>query len=323
MVRFLLCGAVLAAAALPAAASAQLGEKLDCAADKAEPGFKQLFADALIGDGDNSAFERLMAQFSVVADGCTAGFALDAAQKKAYLDYGVSGILHEWLTARLASHGLSASIIDKALDFGPGRINPALSGGMDEAHVQILVQAFMESGIDTESLSPSAWETVGTYAALSSIYWRQRLQLSLWTVKVIPTPVVAGAATPGPAAPEPPPEPAVAAPPPVETVPAPAPEPAIAAPPPAEAVPAPVPEPTPEPAIVAPPPAETVPAPAPEPAPEPEPVISAPPPAEASPAPVPEPKPEPAIAVPPPAEADPAPSPEPAPSAEVRSSPGR
>lgn len=342
MIRFLLCGAALAAAALPVSASAQLGDKLDCAVDHAEPGFRHLLAEALIGDGDNSSFDRLMAQFSVIADGCTAGFALDAAQKKAYLDYGVSRILHEWLITRLASYGLPAAIIDQTLDFGPGHINPSLSGGMGEEHVQILVQAFMESGIDTESIKPSAWETVGTYAALSSIYWRQRQQLSLWPVTAIPAPAAADAVTPGPVAPEPAPAAAIADPAPTQADAAPTPEPApqveIATPPPADekvnpvqeppseaAIAAPPvteasipPAPDPESAMVAPPPAEAIPAGLSEPTLEP-----VPSPTEASPAPEPGPTPEPAAVTPLPAEAAPAPSPEPAPPAEVRSSPER
>jgi hypothetical protein len=235
MLRFLWCSGMLAAAMLPVAASAQLGDKLDCAVDRAEPAFRTLLADALIGDGGNSGSERLIGQFSTIADACTAGFTLDAAQKKAYLDYGVSRILREWLISRLAGYGLSGSTIDTALDFGPGRSNPRLSGEMGEEQVKILVQAFIEGGIDAENLSSPAWESVGTYAAVSSIYWRQRQALSAWTV--IPRALLAE------------------------------PEQAVAATPPVEAVAAPVPaQPTPE-AAIAPPPAEAERAPSPEPVP--------------------------------------------------------
>ena len=200
MIRFWMCGAVLAAAMLPAAASAQLGDKLDCAVDRAEPPFKNLLAEALIGDGDNLGFERLLGQFSTIADSCTAGFVLDAAQKKAYLDYGVSRILREWLTSRLTSYGLSATAIDTALDFGPGRSNPRLSGEMSEDQVKILVQAFMEGGVDIESLGSPAWESVGTYAAVSSIYWRQRQALSAWTVMPLSLLAAPESTPPGPIA---------------------------------------------------------------------------------------------------------------------------
>ena len=211
MIRFWMCGAVLAAAMLPAAASAQLGDKLDCAVDRAEPPIKNLLAEALIGDGDNLGFERLLGQFSTIADSCTAGFVLDAAQKKAYLDYGVSRILREWLTSRLTSYGLSATAIDTALDFGPGRSNPRLSGEMSEDQVKILVQAFMEGGVDIESLGSPAWESVGTYAAVSSIYWRQRQALSAWTVMPLSLLAAPESTPPGPIASAP--EPATTAPP--------------------------------------------------------------------------------------------------------------
>ena len=301
MIRFLLSGAALALAAMPVAASAQLGDKLDCAVDKAEPPFKNLLAEALIGDGENLGFERLLGQFSTIADSCTSGFVLDAAQKKAYLDYGVSRILRDWLTSRLASYGLSATAIDTALDFGPGRSNPRLSGEMSEDQVKILVQAFMEGGVDTESLSSPAWESVGTYAAVSSIYWRQRQALSAWTV--MPLSLLA--------------EPERAKP--ASVAPAAGLEPAVAAPPPAVAVSAPAP--TFEPVVSAPASAEPSPVSAQELAPEP--VVAAPPPMEAIPTPVPEPTPEAPIATEPPAEAAPAPSPESAPPVEVRSSPER
>lgn len=269
MIRFLLSGATLALAAMPVAASAQLGDKLDCAVDKAEPPFKNLLAEALIGDGENLGFERLLGQFSTIADSCTSGFVLDAVQKKAYLDYGVSRILRDWLTSRLASYGLSATAIDTALDFGPGRSNPRLSGEMSEDQVKILVQAFMEGGVDTESLSSPAWESVGTYAAVSSIYWRQRQALSAWTVMPLSLLAEPERTKPASVAPAAGVEPAVAAPPPAVAVSAPAPtfEPVVSAPASAEPSPAPAPEPTPEAPIATAPPAEAAPAPSPESAP--------------------------------------------------------
>lgn len=320
MIRFWVCGAALATAAMPVAASAQLGDKLDCAVERAEPPFKNLLAEALIGDGDNLGFERLLGQFSTIADSCAAGFTLDDAQKKAYLDYGVSSVLREWLIRRLASYGLSATAIDTALDFGPGRSNPRLSGEMSEDQVKILVQAFMEDGVDTESLSSPAWESVGTYAAVSSIYWRQRQALSAWTVMPLSLLAAPESAKPAPAEQPAVPEPVVAVPSPSPAAPAPvsAPEPVIPTPP-VEAIDAPVPELASEPVITAPPPTEAVPEPAPEPVSQP--TIAPPPLAEASPAPVPEPTPEPVAVMPPPAEAAPVSSPEPAPSAKVRSSP--
>lgn len=240
MIRFLVSGAALALAAMPVTASAQLGDKLDCAVERAEPPFKNLLAEALIGDGDNLGFERLLGQFSTIADSCAADFTFDATQKKAYLDYGVSSVLREWLIRRLASYGLSATAIDTALDFGRGRSNPRLSGEMSEDQVKILVQAFMEDGVDTESLSSPAWESVGTYAAVSSIYWRQRQVLSAWTVMPLSLLAAPESAKPAPAEQPAVPEPVVAAPSPSPSPAAPAPESApeavISAPPPAEAI---------------------------------------------------------------------------------------
>lgn len=200
MVRLWLCGAVLAIAALPTAISAQSpvpsGTVLDCAVDRADPGLRRSLAGAMMGEGDDAAFDALLGRFSIIADGCTAGLALSDAQKKTYRDYGVARILRDWLAGELAGYGLSGATVDEALDFGPGRRNPALSGAMSEPQVKTLVQAFIEGGIDAENLSPQAWNAVGTYAAASSIYWSRREQLSASTIGTASLPAPSPVITP-------------------------------------------------------------------------------------------------------------------------------
>lgn len=253
MSRFLLSGAVLMIGAWPLAAAAQSDTVLDCAVDRVDPGLKRSLASAMMGEGDDAAFDAMLARFSVVADDCTVGLALTDTQKKTYVDYGIARIVREWMVGELAGYGLSASTIDDALEFGAGRRNPAMAGEMGEDQVKALVQAFIESGIDAEGLGAPAWNAVGTYAAASSIYWRRRQLLSVSVIGsaprppiVVPTPVVAPVSPPAtavpPDAPSVPAVPAVAAPMPEVTAPAAPPEPApVAAPTPAPAQAAPVP----------------------------------------------------------------------------------
>lgn len=213
MSRLLLSGAALMIAAWPMAVEAQSDTVLDCAVDRADPGLKRSLASAMMGEGDDAAFDAMLARFSVVADDCTAGLALTDTQKKTYVDYGIARIVREWMVGELAGYGLSASTIDDALEFGAGRRNPAMAGEMGEDQVKALVQAFIESGIDAEGLRAPAWNAVGTYAAASSIYWRRRQLLSVSVIGsaprppiVVPTPVVA-TPTPEAAAPAAPPDP--------------------------------------------------------------------------------------------------------------------
>lgn len=173
-------GAMLAIAALPVSAPAQVDVFADCAADRADAGLKRSLAAALINGADDSVVDPLMAQYAAISNACTADWKLDDAQRKAYLDYGVMRLMREWLVSELAGYGLSAATVDEALDFGPARGNAPLAGGMREDEVKELVQAFIEAGIDAENLSAPAWEAVGTYAAVSPIFWRKRQQVSAW-----------------------------------------------------------------------------------------------------------------------------------------------
>lgn len=234
MVRLLLNTAALMIAAWPMAAAAQPGTMLDCAVDRADPGLRRSLAGALIGDGDDAAFDALLGRFSTIADGCTASLTPDDERKKAYLDYGLSRVLREWLAGELAGFGLSAATIDDSLGLGEGRPNPILRGQMSEDQVKTLVQALIEGGIDAENLSPPAWNSVGTYAAASSLYWRRRARVSAWALGPAPSPAIAVVAAPVEAAPEQAgtavPAPPISAPEPTPSEPATAPQPAASEP---------------------------------------------------------------------------------------------
>ena len=72
---------------------------------------------------------------------------------------------------------MKASIVDKALDFGPSGANPDLTGEMTDEQINTIVQAYVESGVDIEKVDQKVWERVGAYAAATSIYWNKRKAL--------------------------------------------------------------------------------------------------------------------------------------------------
>lgn len=186
-------GAMLAIAALSVPVLAESGGEpgsepaafADCAVDRADATLKRSLAAALINGADDGVVDPLMAQYAALSSACAADWALDDAQRKAYLDYGVMRLMRDWLAGELAGYGLSAATVDTALDFGDGRRNVPLAGEMQEDEVKALVQAFVEAGVDAENLGPTAWEAVGTYAAVSPIFWRKRQQVLAWAL--IPT----------------------------------------------------------------------------------------------------------------------------------------
>ncbi len=177
MLKGLIAGAALAAAALPSVAAAQEGEKFDCVVSAVAPDTKASIGAAMAGAGDDASREVLFKQLSTVTDGCVAKHGITEAQKAAYFDYSLARISREWLVGDIAKLNLSSAIVDKALDFGPAGANPDLSSDMSEDQIMKIVQAYIDSGVDIEKIDTTAWEKVGAYAAATSIYWNKRKQL--------------------------------------------------------------------------------------------------------------------------------------------------
>ncbi len=177
MLKDLIAGAALAMAALPAAATAQEGEKFDCVVTSVAADTKASIGAAMAGAGDDAARDALFQQLSTVTDGCVAKHGIAEAQRAAYFDYSLARISREWLVGDIAKLNLSSAIVDKALDFGPTGANPDLSSDMSEDQIMAIVQAYIDSGVDIEKVDNAAWEKVGAYAAATSIYWNKRKQL--------------------------------------------------------------------------------------------------------------------------------------------------
>ncbi len=177
MVKGLIAGAALALATLPNAAAAQEGEKFDCVVVSTSTDTKASIGASMAGAGDDATRDALFKQLATITDDCVARHGIDEAQKSTYFDYSLARISREWLSADIAKDNLSPTTVDKALDFGPGRANPDLSGEMSDDQIMTIVQAYIDSGIDIEKVDTTVWEKVGAYAAATSIYWNKRKQL--------------------------------------------------------------------------------------------------------------------------------------------------
>lgn len=177
MLKGLIAGAALAIAALPAGATAQEGEKFDCAVSAVAADTKASIGAAMAGAGDDASREALFKQLATITEGCVTKHGIAEAQKSAYFDYSLARISREWLVGDIAKLNLPSAIVDKALDFGLAGANPDLSSDMTEDQIMAIVQAYIDSGVDIEKVDEAAWEKVGAYAAATSIYWNKRKQL--------------------------------------------------------------------------------------------------------------------------------------------------
>lgn len=174
MLKGLMAGAALAFVALPGVAMAQEGVKFDCVTSGSSAALKASIGAAMTGVGDDASRDALFKQLATVTDNCVARHGIAEAQKPDYFDYSLARISREWLSEDLAKLNLQSNIVDKALDFGPGKANPDLSADMTDDQIMSIVQAYIDSGVDIEKVDSAIWEKVGAYAAATSIYWNKR-----------------------------------------------------------------------------------------------------------------------------------------------------
>lgn len=174
MYKGLMAGAALALATLAGAVSAQEGAKFDCVTKGVSAPVKASIGEAMAGAGDDATRDALFKQLAAVTDDCVARYGITPEQKGHYFDYSLARISREWLMGDISKLNLSTTVVDKALDFGPGRANPDLSNDMTEDQIMAIVQAYIESGVDIEKVDSTVWEKVGAYAASTSIYWNKR-----------------------------------------------------------------------------------------------------------------------------------------------------
>ncbi|NJS15056.1 MAG: hypothetical protein HC788_11125 [Sphingopyxis sp.] len=168
----LLTAALLLSAPLPVLAAADPA----CAVDRTTPAFRADVSAAMTS-GDEAAREKLFPTLDAAVKACAEQAGYTEAQRDAYFDMVLSEISRGWLTAEMAKTGLKTALIDKALDFGPGRTNPPLDENISEAQIEAIVAAFIADGVAVDKITEKSWEQVGSYAAASAIYWQAIKQL--------------------------------------------------------------------------------------------------------------------------------------------------
>ena len=170
-------GFVLAAALLAGSpAFAQSEDLLECTTMQVTPAFRDKIADAMLAE-DSPEADALVGQLVTVSDECAARYALAEAKREHYFAYTVSRLPHDAFAARLGTAGISAAVIDEALDFGPGRTNPVISGDLSRDQVEALVEALAANDVDVDKVGPSSWELVGAYSAATSLMWQALAKL--------------------------------------------------------------------------------------------------------------------------------------------------
>ena len=167
---------LLALALAPAPALAQADDLLECATARVTPAFRDKIADAMLAE-ESEEGDALFAELARVADLCATRFALPADKGAAYFEYTVARLPHDAFTARLGQAGISAAVLDEALDFGAGRTNPVIAGDLAPEHIGKLVAALAANGVDVEALPQQSWELVGAYAAATSLMWQSLAKL--------------------------------------------------------------------------------------------------------------------------------------------------
>ena len=163
-------------ALLSAPALAQPDDLLECPTARVTPAFRDKIADAMLAE-ESPESDALFAELARVTDDCASRFALPADKGEAYFSYTVARLPHDAFTARLGAAGISAAVLDEALDFGPGRTNPVITGDLARDQVEKLVAGLAANGVEVESVPQPSWELVGAYAAATSLLWQSLAKL--------------------------------------------------------------------------------------------------------------------------------------------------
>lgn len=151
----------LALAAHAGAARARPPEALACAVMAAPAGLDQRLADVVISH-DDARGRPALDDLRRITESCAADQFLAPKQSEAYFSYALGRLARDALDARLAAHGLSAELIDKALDIGPGNANnPAEK--VTQGDLNRVAQALREAGSDPAKVTPEGWMLVSAW----------------------------------------------------------------------------------------------------------------------------------------------------------------
>jgi len=164
------------AAALAAPALASSEDLLECTTQEVTPAFRGTIADAMLAE-DSPETDTLFAQLATVAETCAGRHGLAKDKGEAYFAYSIARLPHDDFTVRLGDLGISVAVLDEALDFGPGRTNPVISGRLSQVQVERIVAALEANGAAVGTIPQTSWELVGAYAAATSLMWQARAKL--------------------------------------------------------------------------------------------------------------------------------------------------
>jgi hypothetical protein len=173
--RALLTATAAAAAVWSGVALAQSEDLLECTSQAMTPAFRDKLADAMLADEHEG--EALFEQLGTVSDDCARQYGLAEDKGGAYFTYSLARLPRDAFIVRLGAQGISAQVVDQALDFGEGRRNPTITGRLSKPQVDKLVAALSAAGVDIEAVAESSWKMIGAYAAASSLMWENRGKL--------------------------------------------------------------------------------------------------------------------------------------------------
>lgn len=166
--------ALAAAIATPARADSE--DLLECTTQEVTPAFRGKVADAMLA-AESPETDALFVQLATVAEACAARHGLATGKGEAYFTYAIARLPHDAFTTRLGDVGISAAVLDEALDFGLGRTNPVIAGDLNPAQIERIVAALGANGVAVDTVPQSSWELVGAYAAATSLMWQARAKL--------------------------------------------------------------------------------------------------------------------------------------------------
>ena len=169
--------AIIAATMLAAwPAAAQSEALLDCVAVEQSVAFRDKVTDAILAP-DSPEAQATVEELIRAADGCAQKNGLAEDRWEAYFQYSLARLSHDSLLVRLGTKGISAAALDDIFEYGEGRANPVLKGGLSAEQTEALVAGLSAAGVDVQAIADATWNTIGSYLAATSDMWQARAKL--------------------------------------------------------------------------------------------------------------------------------------------------
>lgn len=149
--------------AVPGAANARAPQALACAVIAAPAGLEGQLADSVLS-GDPERGKPALDTLHTLVDRCAADQFLSDKEREAYFGYVLGRMSRDGLDARLTAEGVPSSLIDTALDIGPGNANnPALQ--VTQGDLRRVSNALTDAGRDPAKVTPVGWGLITAWIA--------------------------------------------------------------------------------------------------------------------------------------------------------------